>query len=89
LLSRQPQMGRSRFDLSPELRGFPVGSHLIFIVPPWMESKSSGFFMARGIFLNCLIDFFRVPPFHFAEEIKVELILWLTRLAPRPPAEKS
>jgi len=26
-------MGRSRFDLSPELRGFPVGSHLIFYRP--------------------------------------------------------
>ncbi|MGA2030454.1 MAG: type II toxin-antitoxin system RelE/ParE family toxin [Verrucomicrobiota bacterium] len=33
LLSRQPQMGRSRFELSPELRGFPVGNYLIFYRP--------------------------------------------------------
>ena len=33
LVSRQPQMGRSRFELSPELRGFPVGNYLIFYRP--------------------------------------------------------
>ena len=33
LVSRQPQMGRSRFDLSPELRGFPVGNYLVFYRP--------------------------------------------------------
>jgi len=25
--------GRSRFDLSPELRGFPVGNYLVFYRP--------------------------------------------------------
>jgi toxin ParE1/3/4 len=33
LLSQQPQIGRSRFDLWPELRGFPVGNYLIFYRP--------------------------------------------------------
>jgi len=33
LISRQPQMGGSRFDLSPDLRGFPVGNYLIFYRP--------------------------------------------------------
>ena len=33
LVSRQPQMGRARFDLASELRGFPVGNYLIFYRP--------------------------------------------------------
>lgn len=33
LLARQPQLGRSRFELWPGLRGFPVGNYLIFYRP--------------------------------------------------------
>ena len=33
LVSRQPHMGRARFDLASELRGFPVGNYLIFYRP--------------------------------------------------------
>jgi toxin ParE1/3/4 len=33
LLSQQPQLGKSRFELWKELRGFPVGNYLIFYRP--------------------------------------------------------
>ncbi|HLO84020.1 MAG TPA: type II toxin-antitoxin system RelE/ParE family toxin [Nostocaceae cyanobacterium] len=32
-LAKFPQMGRSRFDLAPSLRCFPVASYLIFYRP--------------------------------------------------------
>lgn len=32
-LSRYPQMGRSRPELAPELRSFPVGNYIIFYRP--------------------------------------------------------
>jgi toxin ParE1/3/4 len=32
-LVRQPDMGRSRPELAPEVRSFPVGQYVIFYVP--------------------------------------------------------
>jgi toxin ParE1/3/4 len=32
-LARQPDMGRGRPELAPELRSFPVGQYVIFYVP--------------------------------------------------------
>jgi toxin ParE1/3/4 len=32
-LSRHPLMGRSRPELAPDLRGFPVGNYIIFYRP--------------------------------------------------------
>ena len=33
LLSRAPLIGRSREELAPDLRSFPVGNHVIFYRP--------------------------------------------------------
>jgi toxin ParE1/3/4 len=33
ILSEQPGIGRNRSDLSPNLRGFPVGNYIIFYRP--------------------------------------------------------
>ncbi len=33
LIASQPRMGRSRAQLAPELRSFPVGDYLIFYEP--------------------------------------------------------
>jgi toxin ParE1/3/4 len=32
-LARRPKMGRSRPELAPELRSFPVGQYVIFYLP--------------------------------------------------------
>jgi toxin ParE1/3/4 len=32
-LARRPQMGRSRSELAPDLRSFPVGQYVIFYLP--------------------------------------------------------
>ena len=32
-LARRPRMGRSRPELAPELRSFPVGQYVIFYLP--------------------------------------------------------
>jgi toxin ParE1/3/4 len=32
-LARRPNLGRSRPELAPELRSFPVGQYVIFYVP--------------------------------------------------------
>lgn len=32
-LARRPYMGRSRTELAPDLRSFPVGQHVIFYLP--------------------------------------------------------
>ena len=33
MLAEQPLAGRSRYDLAPQLRSFPVGSYVIFYTP--------------------------------------------------------
>jgi len=65
LLSRQPQMAEVVLICHRSCADFRWAIIWFFIALLRMELKSSVFFTARGIFLNCLIDFFEFRRFVF------------------------